>query len=103
MPGPSDAKVAELTAKVEPIKDGRARIRLTGAFEAGKVIREQNLSFRATATAAGIAEYDLEEKALSSFPVVFQGEYQQGAQPETQKGRTFGAVAEWHRQHALSR
>src|SRR5207249_8093956 len=33
MPGPEDAKVAQLTAKVESVKDGRARIRLTGTFE----------------------------------------------------------------------
>jgi hypothetical protein len=97
MPGPEDAKVAQLTAKVEEVKDGRARIRLTGTFEAVKLFKEQNLSFRSTATAAGIAEYDLEDKSLSSFLVVFEGAYQQGAQPETQEGRSFGAVAEWHR------
>jgi hypothetical protein len=99
MPGPKDAKVAQLTAKVESVKDGRARIRLTGTFEAVKMFKEQNLSFRGTATAAGIAEYDLKEKTLSSFLLVFQGAYQQGAQPEIQKGRPFGAVAEWHRGH----
>jgi len=97
MPGPDDAKVAQLTAKVEEVKGGRARIRLTGTFEAVKLFKEQNLSFRSTATAAGIAEYDLEAKTLSSFLVVFEGAYQQGSQPETQKGRPFGAVAEWHR------
>ena len=46
---------------------------------------------------AGSAEYDVEGKAMSSLLVVFQGTYQQGAQPQTQKGRSFGAVAEWHR------
>ena len=97
MPGPEDAKVAQLTAKVESVKDGRAQIRLTGTFEAVKLFKEQNLSFRATASAAGIAEYDLEEKALSSFLVVFQGSYQQGAQPETKQARPFGAVVEWQR------
>jgi hypothetical protein len=97
MPGPDDAKVAQLTAKVEEVKGGQARIRLTGTFEAVKLFKEQNLSFRSRATAAGIAEYDLEAKTLSSFLVVFQGAYQQGSQPETQKGRPFGAVAEWHR------
>ena len=96
MPGPDDAKVAQLTAKVEEVKGGRARIRLTGTFEAVKLFKEQNLSFRSTATAAGIAEYDLAAKTLSSFLVVFKGAYQQGSQPETQKGRPFGAVAEWH-------
>jgi hypothetical protein len=95
MPGPEDAKVAQLTAKVESITEGRARIRLTGTFEAVKLFKEQNLSFRSTATASGIAEYDVEAKALSSLLVVFQGTYQQGAKPETQKGRPFGAVMEW--------
>jgi len=97
MPGPDDARVAQLTAKVEEVKDGRARIRLTGAFEAVKLFKEQNLSFRSTATAAGIAEYDVDEKVMLSLLVVFQGAYQQGAQPEMQKGRPFGAVAEWQR------
>jgi hypothetical protein len=99
MPGPEDAKVAQLTGKVESVKQGRARIRLTGTFEAVKLFKEQNLSFRSTATAAGIAEYDVEEKAMLSLLVVFQGAYQQGARPETQKGRPFGAVAEWHRKY----
>jgi hypothetical protein len=97
MPGPEDAKVAQLTAKVESVKDGRAQIRLTGKFEAVKLFKEQNMSFRATATASGIAEYDVEAKAMSSLLVVFQGMYQQGAQPETKQARQFGAVAEWQR------
>ena len=97
MPGPEDAKVARLTAKVDAMEDGRARIRLTGTFEAVKLMKERNLSFRATATATGIAEFDMKEKTLSSVLLVFQGRYQQGAQPETQKGRPFGAVAEWQR------
>jgi len=99
MPGPEDAKVAQLTAKVESVKDGRARIRLTGTFEAVKLLKEQSLSYRSTATATGIAEYDVEEKAMLSLLVVFQGAYQQGAKPETQMGRPFGAVAEWQRKY----
>ena len=97
MPGPEDAKVARLTAKVEAVEDGRARIRLTGTFEAVKRLKEKNLWFRATATAAGIAEFDVKEKTLSSVLLVFLGTYQQGAEPETQKGRPFGALAEWLR------
>ena len=62
-----------------------------------KLFKEKNLSFRATATAAGIAEFDMQEKTPSSVLLVFQGTYQQGAEPETQKGRPFGAVAEWQR------
>jgi hypothetical protein len=97
MPGPEDAKVAQLIAKVEAVEEGRARIRLTGTFEAVKLFKEKNLSFRSLATAAGIAEYDLKKRTLSSVLLVFQGTYQQGAQPETQKGRPFGAVMEWQR------
>jgi len=97
MPGPEDAKVARLTAKVEAVEDGRARIRLTGTFEAVKLFKEENLSFRGTATAAGVAELGVKEKTLTSVLLVFQGTYQQGARPETQKGRPFGAVAEWQR------
>jgi hypothetical protein len=95
MPGPEDAKVAQLTATVESVKDGRARIRLTGTFEAVKLLKEQSLSYRGTATAMGIAEYDVDEKAMVSLLIVFEGTYQQGAQPETQPSRSFGAVAEW--------
>src|SRR5262245_41646180 len=97
MPGPEDAKVALLTATVESVKDGRARIRLTGTFEAVKLLKEQSLSYRGTATATGIAEYDADEKAMVSLLIVFEGTYQQGAQPETQPSRSFGAVAEWQR------
>lgn len=97
MPGPEDAKVARLSAKVEVVEEGRARIRLTGTFEAVKLFKEKNLSFRSTATAAGIAEFDTKEMTLSSFLLVYQGSYQQGAQPEIQQSRPFGAVAEWQR------
>lgn len=97
MPGPEDARVAELTAKVESVKDGRAWIRFTGTFEALKLHKEQNLSFRGAATAAGIAEYDVEAKSMLSLLVVFQGAYQQGAQPEKRLSRPFGAAAEWQR------
>jgi len=44
---PQDAKVAQLTAKVESVKDGRVQIRLIGTFEAVKFYKEQNLSFAA--------------------------------------------------------
>src|SRR5262249_13166655 len=97
MPGPEDAKLARLTAKVEAVEEGRARIRLTGTFEAVKRFKEENLSFRGTAMAVVIAEFDVKEKTPSSVLLVFQGTYQQGVEPETQKGRPFGAVAEWQR------
>src|SRR5262249_26078913 len=70
-PGPEDARGAQLPAKVESVEGGKARIRLSGTFEAVKLYKEQNLSFRSTATAAGIAEYDVEEKATTSLLVVF--------------------------------
>jgi hypothetical protein len=103
LPGPEDAKVARLTAKVEAIEDGRARICLAGTFEALKLLKEKTLSYRGTATAGGIAEFDVKEKTLSSVLIVFQGEYQQGDKPESQKGRTFGAVAEWQRKGTAAR
>src|SRR5207237_6050545 len=81
MPGPEDAKVAQLTAKVEAVENGRAQIRLAGTFEAVKMFKaEPKLSFRATVTATGIADYDLKQMTMSSFLLVFQGAYQQGAQ-----------------------
>lgn len=108
MPGPDDAKRAHLTARVEAVEDGQMRIRLTGAFEAIKVFKDEpQLSYRGAATAAGIAVYDLERKAMSSLLLVFEGTYQQGARPEARPearpGRPLGAVIEWRRERTPAR
>jgi hypothetical protein len=96
MPGPDDAKRAQLTARVEAVEDGRMRIRLTGTFEAIKVFKDEpQLSYRGAATAEGIAVYDVKQKAMSSLLLVFDGTYQQGARPEARPGRPVGAVIEW--------
>src|SRR5262245_22174518 len=60
MPGPEDAKVAQLAAKLEGIEDGQATIRLTGTFEAIKMFKDEpNLSYRGAATVTGIASFDV--------------------------------------------
>ena len=99
MPGPEDAKVAQLTARVEAVEDGQARIRLTGAFEANKVLKnEPGLSYRGAATATGIAVYDLNQKTMSSLLLVYHGTYQQGRTPESAPSLGLGAVIEWQRE-----
>lgn len=101
MPGPEDAKVARLTAKVESVQDGRAWIRLTGEFEAIKIFKEEpQLSYRGAATAAGVAVYDVKQKTMSSLLLVFQGTY---GRPDTEEGsRSAGAVIEWQAQRPAS-
>ena len=99
MPGPDDARRAQLTARVEAVEGGRVRIRLTGTFEAIKVLKDEpQLSYRGAATAVGIAVYDLRRKAMSSLLLVFEGTYQQGARPVARPGRPLGAVIEWRRE-----
>src|SRR5262249_13561469 len=87
MPGPENAKVARLTAKVEAVEDGRARIRLTGTFEAMKLIKEDNLSFRGTATAAGGAEIRVKEKKRGAVLLLLPGRVQQRAGTEAPQRR----------------
>jgi hypothetical protein len=53
LPGPDDAKRAQLTARAEAVEDGLLRIRL--------------ISYRGAATAAGIAVYDVKWKAMPSL------------------------------------
>jgi len=97
LPAPEDAKIAQLTAKVETVDGGRARIRLTGTFEAIKLDKEYpSLSYRSTATADGIAVYDSSQQSMSSLLLVFRATYLQEEQPELKEGgRFFGAVIEW--------
>jgi hypothetical protein len=97
MPAPEDAKVANLTATVESFEDGRARIRLSGTLEAIKMIKgiDSNSSYRGTATAQGLAVYDVNHRTMSSLLLVLHGTYQQGEQPEKGHGIPLGAVIEW--------
>lgn len=104
MPGPQDAKVAQLTAKVEAVEDGRARIRLTGTFEAIKLLKDDpQFSYRGAATATGIAVYDVKQETMYSFLLVFQGTSQQGRTPADATPVGLGAVIEWQRERTPPR
>jgi hypothetical protein len=104
MPGPGDAKRARLAGKVEAVEGGRARVRLTGAFEAVKVFKDEpQFSYRGAATAAGVAVYDTRRKTMVSLLLVFDGTYQQGSPPQAQPGRPLGAVIEWQQERRRPR
>ena len=91
-------ELARLAGTVESVEDGLARIRLTGVWEAvhlqeGDVKRP----LRGTATAEGIAVYDLKQQAMQSVLLVFSGSY---GRPNDQGVCAAGAVVEWHRQRS---
>jgi len=92
MPKPEEAKVATLTAKVEAIERGKARIRFAGVWETDHVHEEKH-SY-AWASAEGTALYDVERKTMRSLLLVFSGAYR-SAPPYDKSDRPTGAVVEW--------
>jgi hypothetical protein len=102
MPGPEDAKLAQLTAKVEAVEDGKARIRFIGTLEAIKLFKDEpNLSYRGAATATGIAVYDIKLETMTSLLLYFQGTSQPWPMPTGQL--SLGAVIEWQRERTPPR
>ncbi len=87
---PEGARKAELKAKVESVEGGKARIRLSGTWEA-QGIRE-GAAYSGAATADGIALCDLEKRSMQSLLLVFAGTY--GNSPGV---RETGGVVEWRR------
>jgi hypothetical protein len=86
------------------VEGGRARVRLTGDFEAVKLFKDEpKVSYRGAATAAGVAVYDVKRKTTSSLLLVFEGTYQQGSPPQARRGRPLGAVVEWQRERTPAR
>jgi hypothetical protein len=95
MPRPEDAKLARLTAVVESVENSRARIRLTGAWEAVHLQEgDAKRPLRGAATADGIAVYDVKHKAMRSLLLVFSGTY---GRPKDEAVNSAGAVVEWRR------
>jgi len=88
---PEGARKAELQAKVESVKGGKARILLSGTWEAEGV--REGVPYSGSATSEGVALYDVEKKSLLSLLLVFTGKY--GNARET---RESGGVVEWKRQ-----
>jgi hypothetical protein len=94
-PRPGDLTAAELTAEVEAVEKGLARVRLAGRWHADWTHDDGEHSI-GSATAQGIAVYDVNAKAIRSLLMVFDGTYSytttRGAQP---RPRTSAAVVRW--------
>jgi hypothetical protein len=99
---PEDFREAELRAKVESIEGASARIRLTGKWQAeGLYGGEADKPYHASATADGIAVYDVEKKSMRSLLLVFKGRVWSGRSSPgaAETGRETGGVAEWTNAH----
>jgi hypothetical protein len=96
IPSPEDLKVEELKGVVESTKGGQARVRLAGRWEAPGYSDKQDIGNRyvASATAEGIAIYDLRKQGLISLLMVFSGKANMNADLEDGPVLT-GAVVEW--------
>jgi hypothetical protein len=94
MPGPEDARVAELEAAVESVEGGVALLRFTGRWEMMHLVEgNAKRPTYGAATADGVAHYDVERKSMRSLLLVFSGTIRSG-RPDAPLNRT-GAVAEW--------
>jgi hypothetical protein len=83
-----------MAAEVESLRDGEARIGLTGRWETELVGGEPNIKvgkIRASATAGGVAVYDVGGQALRSLLLVFRADYRHMDDPP----ETICAVIEW--------
>ncbi|MBX7106724.1 MAG: hypothetical protein K1X57_21800 [Gemmataceae bacterium] len=92
-PRPGDLKSAVLQAEVESVEGDLARIRLTGRWLADWV-HDGNEHSVGTASADGIAVFDMEKKSLKSLLMVFDGTYNYAVPPRPQ---TVAAVVRWRR------
>ena len=95
MPGPGDAKIAELTAKVESVADGQAQVRLAGKWETAHKY-DGKVSF-GWASAEGIGQYDIGRTTLRSLTLVLNGAFR-SPPPYDTADRPIGAVVEWRSQ-----
>lgn len=94
MPGPEDAKVAELRATIESVDGGVARIGFTGRWEMMHLVEgDAKRPTYGAAIAEGTAHYDVERRTMRSLLLVFSGTIRSG-RPDAPLNRT-GAVVEW--------
>lgn len=94
MPNPEDAKVAELSATIESVEGGVARIGFSGRWKMMHLVEgDAKRPTYGTALAEGTARYDVERKTMRSLLLVFSGTIRSG-RPDAPLNRT-GAVVEW--------
>lgn len=94
-PKPGELRSAELTAEVETLEAQHAHIRLTGRWHAdwGHDDGEHSVG---TATAEGIAVYDLSRKTIRSLLLIFDGSYTYTTRDRLQhRTPAFAAVVRW--------
>jgi hypothetical protein len=94
-PRPEDLRTAELRAEVEALDGQLARIRLTGRWQADWVHDTSEHSI-GSATADGVAVYDVQRHVMRSLLLVFDGMYSYttrlGERPRSQPS---AAVVRW--------
>jgi hypothetical protein len=94
-PRPEDLRSAELRAEVEALEGQLARVRLTGRWQADWVHDTSEHSI-GSATADGVAVYDMQKHAMRSLLLVFDGTYSYttrlGDRPRSQPS---AAVVRW--------
>jgi hypothetical protein len=94
-PQPSDLQSAELTAEVETLDARHAEIRLAGRWHADWRHDGDEHSV-GTATAEGIAVYDLSRKAIRSLLLIFDGTYGYTTHDgHSHRPSPFAAVVRW--------
>jgi hypothetical protein len=93
-PRPGDAKDARLTAEVEAVTGGVARVRLTGHWET-EHFRDGDgkLPLRMSADAEGVALYDVGRKKMVALLLVLKGTYR-NVPPYDKPQQTTGVI-EW--------
>jgi hypothetical protein len=93
-PRPGDAKEARLTAEVEAVTGGVARVRLTGHWETlHNRDGDPKLPLRMTADAEGVALYDVDRKAMKALLLVLKGTFRNV--PPWDKPQPTAGVIEW--------
>lgn len=90
---PEEFSQAELQARVDSVEGGRARILLSGKWKAaGLYGGEKGKPYAASATAEGVALYDVEKKSMRSFFMLMGGKVWGESE---QRARETGGVVEW--------
>jgi hypothetical protein len=93
-PRPTDLKAAQLTAEVESADNRQARIRLAGRWQA-EWDHDGNEHSIGSATAQGIAVYDVTKKSMRSVLVIFDGTYSYTTSNSKPRTQSVAAVVRW--------